>query len=76
MRRCVVHTIKVPTTKVKVTVGSSVRYKSCLCDSSLTTEANLMKLHRKIQDNKKVCRVPTHKVKVTIRSEIKIMSQH
>ena len=28
--------------------GPSVRYKSCLSDSSKTTEANLMKLHRKI----------------------------
>ena len=33
----------------------SVRYKSCLSDCSLTTKANLMKLHRKIKDNKKVC---------------------
>ena len=35
--------------------GPSVRYKSCLSDSSKTTEANLMKLHRKIKHNEKVC---------------------
>ena len=34
----------------------SVRYKSCLSHNSETTEANLMKLHRKIKNNKKVCR--------------------
>ena len=34
----------------------SVCYKSCLSDISLTTEANLMKLHRKIKHNEKVCR--------------------
>ena len=37
-------------------VSPSVRYKSCLSDSSKTTEANLMKLHRKIKHNEKVCR--------------------
>ena len=37
-------------------VSQSVRYKSCLSNSSLTTKANLMKLHRKIKDNAKVCR--------------------
>ena len=37
-------------------INSSVRYKACLSDSSYTTEANLMKLHRKIKHNKKVCR--------------------
>ena len=37
-------------------VSPSVRYKSCLSDSSKTTEANLMKLHRKIKHNGKVCR--------------------
>ena len=34
----------------------SVRYKWCLSDSSSTTEANLMKLHRKIKHNEKECR--------------------
>ena len=34
-------------------VRPSVRYKSCLSDSSYTTEANLMKLHRKIKHNEK-----------------------
>ena len=37
-------------------VRQSVRYKSCLSESSLTTEANLMKLYRKIKHNEKVCR--------------------
>ena len=37
-------------------VSPSVRYKSCLSDISSTTEANLMKLHRKIKHNEKVCR--------------------
>ena len=32
-----------------------VSYKSCLSDISYTTEANLMKLHRKIKHNEKVC---------------------
>ena len=39
-------------------------------------EANLTKLHRKIEHNEKVCRaqdlVRTPKVKVTIRSEVKL----
>ena len=30
--------------------------KSCLSNNSKTTEANLMKLHRKIEHNEKVCR--------------------
>ena len=45
--------IFVPTPKVKV-VRSEV--KSCLSNSSKTNEANLMKLHRKIEHNEKVCR--------------------
>ena len=44
-----------------------------------TTETNLIKLHRKIKHNEKVCRahdlVPMPKVKVAIRSEVKIMSE-
>ena len=40
--------------KVKVTVGSEV--KLCLNSCcSYTTEANLIKLHRKIKHNEKVC---------------------
>ena len=35
---------------------SGQRSKSCLSNNSKTTEANLMKLHRKIEHNKKVCR--------------------
>ena len=41
---------------VRLSVSPSVRYKSCLSDISQTTEANLMKLHRKIKHNEKVCR--------------------
>ena len=32
------------------------RSKSCLSNNSKTTEANLTKLHRKIEHNEKVCR--------------------
>ena len=32
------------------------RSKSCFSNNSKTTEANLMKLHRKIEYNEKVCR--------------------
>ena len=35
---------------------SGQRSKLCLSNSSKTTEANLMKLHRKIEHNAKVCR--------------------
>ena len=42
--------------KIAPSVSPSVRYKLCLSDSSLTTEANLMKLHRKVKDNEKVRR--------------------
>ena len=40
--------------KVKVAIRSKVR--SCLSNNSRTTEANLTKLHRKIDNNEKVCR--------------------
>ena len=40
--------------KVKVTIRSEVELCLKLC-CSLTTEANLMKLHRKIKHNEKVC---------------------
>ena len=53
MRRCVAHMIWVPTPKVKVAVRS--KSKSCLSNNSKTTEANLTKLHRKIEHNEKVC---------------------
>ena len=39
--------------KVKVT---DQRSKLCLSNNSETTEANFMKLHGKIEHNKKVCR--------------------
>ena len=42
-----------------IKIAPSVRYKSCLSDISKllnTTEANLMKLHRKIKHDEKVCR--------------------
>ena len=41
---------------VHLSDSPSVRYKSCLSDISKTTEANLMKLHRKIKHNERVCR--------------------
>ena len=37
-------------------VQSGQRSKSCLSNNSKTTEANLTKLHRKIEHNEKVCR--------------------
>ena len=37
------------------TLQSGQRSKSCLSNNSKTTEANLMKLHRKIEHNEKVC---------------------
>ena len=47
---------------------SGHRTISCLSNNSKTTEANLMKLHRKIEQNQKVCSaqewVPMPKVKV------------
>ena len=45
--------ILVPTPKVKVAIRSEV--KSCLSNNSKTTEANLMKHHRKKEHNEKVC---------------------
>ena len=39
--------------KVKVAIRSED--KSCLSNNSKTTEANLTKLHRKIDHNEKVC---------------------
>ena len=44
-------TIKVPTPKVKVAVRSEVK----LGNNSKTTEANLTKLHRKIENHEEVC---------------------
>ena len=64
--------------KVKVTIRSEVKLCIKLCCSQ-TTEANLMKLYRKIKNNEKLCenkiRVPMLKVKVTIRSGVKIVFQ-
>ena len=40
--------------KVKVTIGLKVKLCLNLC-CSYTTEANLIKLHRKIKHNEKVC---------------------
>ena len=37
---------------------SGQRSKSCLSNNSKTTEANLTKLYRKIEHNKKVCCTP------------------
>ena len=49
---CVAHKIKVPMPKVKVTGQMSELY---LSNISKTTEANLTKLHGKIEHNEKVC---------------------
>ena len=54
MRRCVAHKSWVPMLKVNVTIISDVKLCLKLCCSS-TTEANLIKLHRKIKHNEKVC---------------------
>ena len=40
---------------------SGQRSKSCLSNNSKTTEANLKKLHRKIEHNKKVCWYVAHR---------------
>ena len=47
--------IKVPTPKARSRSQSGQRSKSCLSNNSKTTEANLTKLHRKIEHNEKVC---------------------
>ena len=47
------HMILVPTPKARSQSGQ--RSKSCLGNNSKTTEANLTKLHRKIEHNEKVC---------------------
>ena len=63
--------------KFKVTIGSEVKLFLNSC-CSYTTEAYLIKLHRKIKHNEKVTHmilVPVPKVKVAIRSEVKIMSE-
>ena len=41
---------------LKARSQSGQRSKSCFSNNSKTTEANLMKLHRKIEYNEKVCR--------------------
>ena len=46
--------IWVPTSKVKVAIRSKVKILSQ--QNLKTTEANLTKLHRKIEHNEKVCR--------------------
>ena len=57
MRRRVAHKIKVPMTKVKVTVEGLrfVTYKSCIHKISKTTEVNLIKFHTMVRHYKKVC---------------------
>ena len=51
--KCDAHMILVPTPKVRLQSGQ--RSRSCLNNNSETTEANLRKLHRKIEHNEKVC---------------------
>ena len=48
------HQNLVPMPKVKLTIRSEVKLCLKLCCSQ-TTEANLIKLHRKIKHNEKVC---------------------
>ena len=54
MRRCVAHMIRF--LRPRSSSQSGQRSKSCLSKNSKTTEANLTKLHRKIEHNEKVCR--------------------
>ena len=54
MRRCVTHDLGSYTQGQ----GRDQRSKSCLSNNSKTTEANVMKLHRKIKHNENVC--PAH----------------
>ena len=58
MRRCVMHKILFPKTKVKVTIEDQmlVIYKSCVSHNSKTNKGNLIKLDRKIKLNEKMCR--------------------
>ena len=54
MRRGVTHMIKVPSPK-RARLRSGQRSKACLSNNSKTTEANLTKLHRKIEHYEKAC---------------------
>ena len=57
MRRYGTHKIKVLMTKIKVIIEdqSFVTYKLCVSHNSKTSKGNLIKLHRKIKQNEKVC---------------------
>ena len=77
MGRCVAHKSKVPRPKVKVTIRSEIKLYLKLCCSE-TTKAYLMKLHRKIKHNEKVCctqDLGSYAQGQGHRSEVKIMSQ-
>ena len=75
MRRCVALKNKVPRPKVKVTIRSEVELYLKLCCSE-TTDANLVKLHKKIKHNEKVCRAHDFgSFAQGHRSEIKIISK-
>ena len=52
------HAQEFPMTKVNVTIEDQrlVIYKSCVSHISKTNEENLIKSHRKIKQNEKVCR--------------------
>ena len=54
MRKCVAHKSKVPRPKVKVTIRSEVKLYQKLCCSE-TNQGNLIKLHRKVKHNEKLC---------------------
>ena len=53
---------------------SGQRSKSCRSNNSKTTEANLTKLHRKIEHNEKVCRAQ-HNEKVCRAQELDSYAQ-
>ena len=57
MRKRVAHKIQVPMTKVKVKIEGHrfVTYKSFVSHNSKTSKGNLIKFHRKVKQNKKVC---------------------
>ena len=77
MRRCVAHKSKVPRPKAKVTIRSEVKLCLKLC-CYLTTDEILMKLHRQIKQNEKVCRpqdLGSHAQGQGHRLEVKIMSK-
>ena len=58
MRWYVAHKIQVSMAKVKISVEGHrfITYKSCVSHNSKTNIGNLIKFHRKVKQNKKMCR--------------------